>query len=187
MRVRSAIWLVLLAIGCGGQTGEAESPEPASEDEVLESVERTGESSEPGAAPGLKASAAQTEPTGDDVSSILQLVIEDPELDPYLKLGEPGRFPLKLHGEKVPGGVKLIKGAEPVQIVDAPKTSKDPVLVVTELDLEGTTATVRYQYGAEGIRGTARLNKTSHGWELKSSRIVEHKSSDNAITPGGAK
>ena len=66
----------------------------------------------------------------------------------------------------------LVEG--PVKIVDAPKSKKDPVLVVTEIDVQGDKATVRYRYDIEGIRGTVTLAKSPHGWELKNSRVVEH-------------
>ena len=64
--------------------------------------------------------------------------------------------------------------SEPVKIVDGPKSKKDAVLVVTEIDVQGDRATVRYRYDIESIRGNVTLAKTAHGWELKSSRLVEH-------------
>ena len=169
-----APWIVALMIGCGGPPAEAESAEPSSESDPALAEGNTGESSEPGAAPGLKESGAKPEPTGDDLTSIMQLVIDDAELDPYLKLGEAGRFPLKVSGEKL-AGLKLVKATKPVEIVDGPKSNKDAVLVITEIDLQGTKATVRYQYPIEGIRGTASLTKGPQGWELKNSRVIEHK------------
>jgi hypothetical protein len=165
-------------VGCGGPPADAESAEPSSEgDSETGSMSGDGDvaqPSEPGAAPGLKSTEAKTEPAGDDLTTIMQLVIDDGELDPYLKLGEAGRFPLKMSGDKL-AGLKLVKATKPVEIVDGPKSTKDAVLVVTEIDLQGTKATVRYQYPIEGIRGTASLTKGPHGWELKNSRIVEHK------------
>jgi hypothetical protein len=112
--------------------------------------------------------------TDADVTAILQLVVDDPELDKYLHLGEPGRFPLQLAGERLPSGLKLIKATEPVKVVDGPKSKKDAVLVVTEIDVQGDKATVRYRYDVEGIRGNVTLAKLAHGWELKNSRLVEH-------------
>lgn len=183
MRTSRILGLLLWVASCGGQPAQTETPEPAADDPMLEGEPAASEAKEPGAAPGLKASDDAPAAVGDDATAILQLVIEDPELDPYLKLGEPGRFPLKLSGDKIPPDVKLVKGAKPVEIVSAPKSNKDPVLVVTEFAVQGNDATVRYQYGAEGIRGTARLTKSPHGWELKSSRIVEHKASATEIGP----
>jgi hypothetical protein len=111
---------------------------------------------------------------GDDVHAILQLTVDDTELDQYLKLGEPGRFPLKLAGSAVPKNIELIKATKPVVVTDPPSSKKDAVLVVTDIDIKGSDATVSYRYDIEGIRGTAYLKKTPHGWELTRSRIVEH-------------
>jgi hypothetical protein len=111
---------------------------------------------------------------GDDVHAVLQLTVDDTELDQYLKLGEPGRFPLKIAGSAVPQGIELVKATKPVVVTSPPSSKKDPVLVVTEIDIKGTDATVSYRYDVEGIHGTAYLKKTPHGWELTRSRIVEH-------------
>ena len=111
---------------------------------------------------------------GDDVHAVLQLAIDDTELDQYLKLGEPGRFPLKIAGSAVPQNIELVKATKPVVVTTPPSSKSDPVLVITDVDITGTSATVSYRYDVEGIRGTAFLKKTPHGWELTSSRIVEH-------------
>ncbi len=101
-------------------------------------------------------------------------MVDDPELDRYLHLAEPGRFPLQLSGQGLPSGLKLTKATEPVKVVDGPKSKKDAVLVVTEIDVRGDRASVRYRYDIESIRGNVSLSKLAHGWELKNSRLVEH-------------
>jgi hypothetical protein len=111
---------------------------------------------------------------GDDVHAVLQLTVDDSELDQYLKLGEPGRFPLKISGSAVPQNIELIKATKPVVVSGPPASKKDAVLVVTDIDIKGNDATVSYRYDIEGIRGTAYLKKSPHGWELTRSRIVEH-------------
>jgi hypothetical protein len=111
---------------------------------------------------------------GDDVHAVLQLTVDDTELDQYLKLGEPGRFPLKIAGSAVPQNIELIKATKPVVIAQPPSSKKDAVLVITDIEIKGSDATVSYRYDIEGIRGTAYLKKTPHGWELTRSRIVEH-------------
>lgn len=165
-------WLVFVLAACGGSAPAAESPEPAAS-EAAPPVEgaaqaQPAESSEAGkASSGGPASA-------DDVNAVLQLVVDDPELDSHLQLGEPGRFPLKIAGDGLPSGLKLVKGAEPVKLSEPPKSKKDAVLVVTEIDIQGDKATVRYRYDVEGIRATVTHARTPHGWELKNSRLVEH-------------
>lgn len=161
---------VVLALACGGTAPPPEAPATiAAESAPTEAVEGAGPS--PSTEKPSGASAPLSE---DDMRAILQLVVDDPELDHYLHLGEPGRFPLQLAGEQLPSGLKLVKSTEPVKIVAGPKSKKDAVLVVTELTAEGDKATVRYRYDVEGIRATVTLAKSAHGWELKNSRLVEH-------------
>jgi hypothetical protein len=174
---------MLLLAGCGKPPAEAESP-------ADESAEASGAGDgDPKAAPEgdtddnvreagtLKSdSMAAAQPSGpaDDTLAVLQLAIDDPELDPYLKLGEPGRFPLKVSGTSVPSGAQLTKSAKPVEVVGPPAKKTDPVLVITGVEISGATATVSYRYDVEGLRGTAYLKKGTRGWELSRSRIVEH-------------
>lgn len=163
-------------MACGGPAAPAASPDAppeAAEDANAPAGDgAAASSSSEAAAPDKPAASA---PASDaDVTAILQLVVDDPELDRYLHLGEPGRFPLQLSGQGLPSGLKLIKATEPVKIVDGPKSKKDAVLVVTELDVQGDRASVRYRYDIESIRGNVTLAKLAHGWELKNSRLVEH-------------
>jgi hypothetical protein len=182
----SGIWfgLALFALACATSGGrertpadesnptipddETSSAEPAKKDEA-EPVDNVRE-----AAGDAKTDAPKAPSQGDDVQAVLQLTVEDSELDQYLKLGEPGRFPLKLAGSAVPQSVQLVKATKPVVITAPPSDKKEAVLVVTGLEIKGSDATVTYRYDVEGIRGTAYLKKTAHGWELKRSRIVEH-------------
>jgi hypothetical protein len=177
---------LLLAVGCGKSTPEAESAADESSDETEasgdeasekpsaegeerdEGVKETGKlkSTSGGPAPGTQSS--------NDQQAILQLVIDDPELEPYLKLGEPTRFPLKMSGSSIPQGIELTKSTKPVVFVPAPKDKTDPVLVVTSIEVDGKSATVSFRYDVEGIRGTAFLKKGEQGWELSRSRVVEH-------------
>lgn len=173
----------MAAVGCGGSAAEPKSPDADLEDQSagVEDVEPTPKA-DPGdeksnirEAAGIKSdSGAAPAAQGDDTQAILQLAIDDAELDPYLKLGEPGRFPLKVGGSSVPSGVQLMKSAKPVEVVQGAVKKEDPVLVITSLEVTGSNATVSYRYDVEGIRGTAFLKKGAHGWELSRSRIVEH-------------
>lgn len=173
-----------LVLGCGKPPAEAATPV----DEKSESASSGGGEEEKAApesdpnenvreAGGIKSdpmAAAQPSGPSDDTLAVLQLTIDDPELDPYLKLGDPGRFPLKISGSSVPSGAALVKATKPVEIVGPPAKKTDPVLVITSVEISGKAATVSYRYDVEGIRGTAHLKKGPRGWELSSSRIVEH-------------
>jgi hypothetical protein len=171
MRTPVAAWLLLgvLIAACGGPapaaSPEAPAPPAGPAPSTDEPVADASSKPEPAAS-----SAPASE---DDVKAILQLVIDDPELDQYLHLAEPGRFPLQIAGEKVPSGVKLLKSTEPVKVVERPKSDKDAVLVLTEIDVQGDKASVRYRYDVEGVRATVTLSRTGHGWELKNSRLVK--------------
>jgi hypothetical protein len=111
--------------------------------------------------------------TPEEIQAVLQLVLDDEALEPYLRLGEPGRFPLRIAGE-IPGGLDLVKATKPVQIVEGPKDKKDAVLVFTEVKLSGKKASVRYRYDVEGLRASATLEKVEGRWTLKRSRLTEY-------------
>ena len=190
MRTQKAAWtpLILLALACGGPAAPAASPEAPGDDVDAQAPASAAGDEAPAKsdAPEAAEKGASSAPASDDdVTAILQLVVDDPELDAYLRTGEPGRFPLKISGEKLPSGLKLVKATKPVEIVDGPKSKKDAVLAITEIDVQGDKATVRYRYDVEGIRGTVTLAKSPHTkragaavdqarWELKNSRVVAH-------------
>src|SRR5262245_60640178 len=114
MTARVAAWLlvVLSAVACGGPAAPAASAEaPPESGDAAPAVE--GEAADAPAkgdnAPASDKPASGAPASDEDVTKILQLVVDDPELDHYLHLGEPGRFPLQIAGDKLPSGVKLIK------------------------------------------------------------------------------
>jgi hypothetical protein len=177
MRIREAAGslLVSLAFACGGAATPAESPSsPEAPTDATPMDEQAAPAAEGAAAGAAEAGAGDAPASEADISAILQLVVDDPELDSHLNLGTPGRFPLQVAGEGLPSGLKLVKSTEPVKVVEPPKSKKDPVLMFTEISVQGSKATVRYRYDVEGIRGTVTLAKSPHGWELKNSRLVEH-------------
>lgn len=175
--IASLLLLLSLGSGCGGSSEPAASPEsPAAGNEpATASADADADGAEAAAEGAGEKPAASTGPASDDdINAILQLVVDDPELDRHLNLGEPGRFPLQISGDNLPGSLKVVKATEPVKVVGRPQSKKDAVLVLTEIDVKGDKATVRYRYDVEGIRGTVTLSKSAHGWELKNSRLVEH-------------
>src|SRR5690606_5344077 len=112
--------------------------------------------------------------TPEDVQQILQLVINDEALEPYLKLEEPGRFPLQISGDAVPSGVELMKNTQPVKVVPAPSSKDAPVLVSTSIDATANEARVKYRYDVEGVRGSATVKKLEGRWQLANSRVTEY-------------
>jgi len=153
----------------GPAVEETASAEPAAaKKESDESSEKTEKSE--------KSDMSGAEASTDDRKAVLQLVIEDEELGKYLRVTEPGRFPLKVSGSDIPSG--LVKATKPIEIVSSPGP-KAAVLVITEVEIGAKRASVTYRYDIEGIKGTTTLDKGPRGWEILRSRIVEHFRADS--------
>ena len=160
-------------LACGGSTPAAESPADESEAAAESATEPAAGGSETPAAGGEASSPAKDDApaSAEDLKTVLQLVLDDETLDPFLHLDQPGRFPLAISGPNLPEG--LTKSSKPVKIVAQPGNKKDPVLVFTEIDVKAKHATVRFRYDIEGIQGSAVLDKRDHGWELTRSKVIE--------------
>jgi hypothetical protein len=173
MRIRGTACrsLLSLTLAC---TSNAPPPESAPSHEARAAEPSSSKAPSAADPKADGASAGEQATTDEDVNAILQLVVDDPELDRHLHLGTPGRFPLQISGERLPSKLELVKAGEPVKLVNPPTSKQDAVLVLTEIDVRGKEATVRYRYDIEGIRATVTLAKLAHGWELKNSRLVEH-------------
>jgi hypothetical protein len=83
-------------------------------------------------------------------------------------------------GSALPSGIALTKAGQPVKIVAGEPAKKDAVLVITKIEISPSDATVGYRFDIKGAVGTAFLKKAQWGWELKSSRIVEHYKADSS-------
>ncbi len=178
MAIRHAVAVLGLCVCACGPKAEPETAADAADETSDGSEPATSDTGDENAGADMPVSsdeppaAAGTPASADDAQKLLQLTLEDSELDGYLKLEEPGRFPLKISGD-LPPNLTLVKGNKPVEFVASPDKGA-AVLVITALELHGKTATIRYRYDVEGVRGTATLTKTPHGWELSNSRIVQH-------------
>jgi hypothetical protein len=184
----SRSWWCLCAflIACGGgSAGSAPAESPADVDGAeradradsppVDSSAATSDAAGAEAAPKSDGPAATGEATKEDVQTVLQLVIDDEELNPFLHLDRPDRFPLKVAGS-FPPGIALVKATKPVEIVDAAEAKGDkpkPVLVFTEIEVQPARATVRYRYDIEGVKGACTLEKREGRWVLAKSRITE--------------
>jgi hypothetical protein len=161
--------LVAVLAGAACSSGPAKSPDEAAAEPA-------------GAPPAAEAQPAEVTPTSDealaeaplaDVQEVLQLVIDDEALDPYLHLEQPDRFPLRVATRNLPKGIELVKASKPVVLVDDPEADKKPTLVFTEVDVKKDTASVRYRYDVEGVRGACSLERRDGRWNLKKSRVAE--------------
>jgi hypothetical protein len=161
--------LVAVLAGAACSSGPAKSPDEAAAEPA-------------GAPPAAGAQPAEVTPTSDealaeaplaDVQEVLQLVIDDEALNPYLHLEQPDRFPLRVATRNLPKGIELVKASKPVVLVDDPEADKKPTLVFTEVDVKKDTASVRYRYDVEGVRGACSLERRDGRWNLKKSRVAE--------------
>jgi hypothetical protein len=163
----------LLTAACGGASKEPATPVAELLDEPSSRSANGDEDERESAPEETEATHEESSASAEDVQKVLQLVIDDGELEQYLKLGEPGRFPLKIAGDDVPSGAELTKGTKPVERVSDTSDEKKAVLEFTKVEVGAKKATVSFRYDIEGIRGTATLKKGEFGWELVKSRIVE--------------
>jgi hypothetical protein len=178
----SCCLICICVLACGGSAKppatEADGPaaeETASAEPAAKKDESDEESSEK-TSKAEKSDMSGSEASTDDRKAVLQLVIDDEELGKYLRVTEPGRFPLKVSGSDIPSG--LVKATKPIEVVDSPGP-KAPVLVITSVEIGAKHASVSYRYDIEGIKGTTTLDKGPRGWEILRSRIVEHFRADS--------
>ena len=169
----------LCLASCAGGAPEANAPDESEELYEDDAVEQNfagkdksdDDEAEGSASEDLSPSGPATQ---EDMQAILQLVINDEALDPYLKLEEPGRFPLKISGSEIPSGLELMKNTKPVQLVPPPGKKEDAVLVFTNIDADSKMARVKYRYDIEGVRGSATVKKLDGRWQLSNSRVTEY-------------
>jgi hypothetical protein len=185
LRRLSVVLVTLALVACGGcskpPTTANESvsvEEPAGAESAGDKKDSDGEAADKSekSEKSEKSDVSAAEATTDDRKAVLQLVIEDEELGKFLRVTEPGRFPLKVSGSDIPSG--LVKATKPIEIVDSP-APKAAVLVITSVEIGAKHATVTYRYDVEGIKGTTTLDKGPRGWEILRSRIVEHFRADS--------
>jgi hypothetical protein len=171
----SAFWS-----GCAESTPPADSPETSSDSAPGESAPtgepvgaaESSETSESTAAEATAPASSGGDLSAADLSAALQLVLDDEAVQPYLKLEEPGRFPLKVGGE-LPSGLNLVKGTKPVIFI-APGATDKAALVFTSIEIGSDKVSVRFHFDVEGIRGAATIEKHEGRWEIKNSRVTEH-------------
>jgi hypothetical protein len=158
---------------CAEATPPPESADTPPESGVVDAP--TGEQGNTGTADVASDTAAPTssgEISAADLSAALQLVLEDEAIQPYLKLEEPGRFPLKVGGD-LPPGLTLTKNTKPVVFVTAGSSDK-AAIVFTSIESSSDKVSVRFHFEDAGTRGAATVEKHEGRWEIKNSRVTEH-------------
>jgi hypothetical protein len=160
-----------IVVGCGGSPAP-KSPEASSEAETAS--EPAAPKSETASEPA-KENQSDAAPAGSaDIQAVLQLVIDDEALNPYLHLDRPDRFPLRISGRDLPQDIELSKATKPVLIVPEGEADKKPTVVFTEVKVSGDEASVRYRYDVEKVRGASTLKRRDGQWVLIRSRVSEH-------------
>jgi hypothetical protein len=178
-----------MACGSGQPAASADDVAQSADENAGVNEEAATEGSEAAAGGGDSAARADDSAAADDarsesasvddVQAVLQLVIDDDALQPFLKLEEPGRFPLRIaFGAEVQNtsGIALTKMTKPVEVVDSSAASdpKQPAILITALNVAGDRARVTYRYKVEGVHGSASLAKAKNGqWELVNSTLTE--------------
>lgn len=165
--------------GCGGGTPNAEAPDDSDELYEDDPIEQTADKDEASPTDEVDDEAEASSDGGgaatpEDMKEILQLVINDEALDPYLHLEEPGRFPLQISGGDIPSGIELVKNTQPVKVVPEPDSKEAAVLVFTSIDATSSVARIKYRYDVEGVRGSATVKKLEGRWQLSNSRVSEY-------------
>ena len=117
MAGRHYIAVGIVLVGCGGAAPEPAAPESAAPEPEAAAVETV----EPEAAP----EAAETEPESaapepaapekqslskEELTLVLQQLLDDPDLEQYLHLDKAGRLPLKISGADLPEKLAAHKG-----------------------------------------------------------------------------
>ncbi|MDQ2642780.1 MAG: hypothetical protein M3020_03125 [Myxococcota bacterium] len=171
-RIGAILGVLGVFTACGGAaTPEPAAPTDAAPDTDVEAAEPAEAPAEAAPESSSTSGEANTDPA--QVQEVLQLVLDDEALNPYLHLEQPDRFPLRVATRNLPPGVELVKATKPVVLVDKPDDEKKPLLVFTEVDVGKDSASVRYRYDVEGIRGACTLERRDGRWILKKSRVTE--------------
>jgi hypothetical protein len=178
--MRSSSILVLpIGVFVAAMAGACAPSEKLAETPTGDSSSPSGESdaAEPAANASPEASRPLAETsapaTKDDLQAILQLLIDDDALSQYLHLERPDRFPLRLSGKNLPSDLALTKATQPV-VIAADASDDKPRVVITDVQIEGDEASVRYRYDVEKLRGSASFKRRDGRWGLTRSRVTEH-------------
>jgi hypothetical protein len=175
--MQRSVWVTLmLTLGCGGggqppQTSDDVSGPEAPAMASAEDTESVPDSEEEPQSGGGDDGASSVSLSDEDVATMLQRVIDDEEVTSYLRLGEPGRLPLKVSGDVIPSGAELVKG-EAVERVDEPAEG-DAVLEFTSVEPVGDKVNVRFRFDVEGVKGSVTFQQGLRGWEILRSRITQ--------------
>ena len=111
-----------------------------------------------------------------DRQLILQHVIDDKALQPYYHVDVlPERAPLVVVSNQFVQNIRLQKFNQDVQFVERAEIERSnrPYIEISKLNRQDNGIVVVYSYPVEGIHGEVHLVKSSDGWTIKNSKLVE--------------
>jgi hypothetical protein len=130
-----------------------------------------------GAPPAPPVAPPAPPPADATVQSIIQLVIDAPQLEPFYHADEaPNRKPLYLvEGRSVHAGLHLQKFGMAVRVLSRDELSFQgrPYFDITQLIVQGDAAEVHFAYPVEGVTGQAWLRRSGASWTLESMNVAE--------------
>jgi hypothetical protein len=176
VRILSAA-VIVWACGCGGGAAASGEAETAGAGDSFDSErESAGEEGSPQPSEESESPAEASEVSGTldekELESVLQSVLADPQLLESLKLGKPGRAPLKVAGPDLPAKLAVLVGSHHVKVVEEAASAKAAVLVFEKIERTGDQVRVFYRFDAESLKGRASLFFRNGGWELSANRVV---------------
>ena len=113
-------------------------------------------------------------PDATSVGTIVQLVIDLPQLQVFLHPELPERKPLVLiETGEVSQSLALEKFGQPVAIRALDAARDGPYLHLTELEVSGDTARVELDYPVEGVGGEVDLERKGGTWSVTKADVWE--------------
>jgi hypothetical protein len=107
-----------------------------------------------------------------ELSSLLQVVIDAPALQPYFHPEQPGRTPLVVI-TRLPGEVELRKFGQDVRVTSQASAGQ-PALEITDVTPTSSGWNVAFQYDAEGINGKFDVGRDAAGqWMVQKHELHE--------------
>jgi hypothetical protein len=173
---RLVAWAMLMACGCGGGAATGNGPTTATDESASSARDEARPTADDEDTPEVgdeaEIESATSTLEGEELASVLQSVLSDPELIDNLHLKKPGRSPLKVAGPDLPPKLGVVVGAHEVKVVDEPTSGKAAVLIFNKIERTGDQVRVHYRFDVEGLQGRASLNLKGGRWELASNRVV---------------
>lgn len=109
-----------------------------------------------------------------ELSKIIQLVVDLPELQSFLHPEVAGRVPLIISNKLIGEELKLSKFGQPVLILSKEEIDNKPYIEITKMVIQNKLAYIEFNYPIEGLVGRVNIKQTSKfAWLIENSEVVE--------------